>query len=252
MAAPRVAVFDSLGREYEQAFATFLAHTDQKDQARAWLDRAVNVLPQRRTFVDAGAGTGKVTAWYVPRFERTIAIEPNPHLRVHLQQACPTAEIVPATILEAAAPPADFVLNSHVFYYIPQSDWLAHVERLASFLAPDGLLVIVLQNSGTDCMKLVHRFRGLRFDLGALRDEFNARHDGQFETAIDTVASHVTTADFPPAYVVGEFLLNLIPLTDPPERPALEEYISAHFAAPGGGYRFSCSQDFLQIRRRAN
>lgn len=243
-----VTVFDSLGKEYEQAFATFLANTDQKDKARDWLDRGVNSLPKRRTFVDAGAGTGKVTAWYVPQFEKTVAIEPNPHLREHLAQACPTAEIVPSMIMQAQVAEADFVLNSHVFYYIPETEWTDHLERLASFLSPTGLLVVILQNSGTDCMKMVERFHGRKFDLTALRRRFDTAHGKQFHSAVETVPCHVTTNNFADTYTIAEFMLNLLPFPTPPERAAVEEYVRQNFAA-GGGFRFSCSQDFLQIRR---
>jgi hypothetical protein len=47
---------------------------------------------------------------------------------------------------------------------------------------------------------------------------------------------------------VAEFMLNLLPIATPPLRSALEKYVGREFAAPTGGYRFSCSQDFLAIR----
>src|SRR5262245_14729232 len=141
MMAERIAMFDSLGQEYERAFATFLAHTDQKDKAREWLGRAVGQLARRDVFLDAGAGNGKVTAWFSGDFARTIAIEPNPFLRDQLTLACPKAEVLASTILDAKpAAKADFVLLSHVLYYIPAADWAANVERLASFLSGTGEL----------------------------------------------------------------------------------------------------------------
>jgi hypothetical protein len=191
-----------------------------------------------------------VTAWFAPLFERTIAIEPNPHLRAHLAVNCPGAEIVPGTILECTLDPAaDFVLASHIFYYIPACDWQANLERLASFLAPGGALVVILQNAGSDCMRLLDHFHGRRFDLASLARNFQSQNDGRYDCRLETVESHVTTRDGAAAYTVGEFMLNLLPTTDPPLRSALEEYVSRKFAAPGGGYRFSCSQDFLAIRR---
>ena len=250
MPATHVSVYDSLGSEYERAFGVFLAHTDQKDKAREWLDRAVERLPMRRQMVDAGAGTGKVTAWFAPLFKQTIAIEPNSHLRTHLAANCPEAEIVPCTILDCALDPlADFVLASHIFYYIPAGDWQANLERLASFLAPGGLLVVILQNAGTDCMRLVNHFHGRRFDLASLARNFQSQHDGRYDCRLDTVESHVTTGDRESSYTVAEFMLNLLPIEAPPLRSALEEYVGREFAASSGGYRFSCSQDFLVIRR---
>jgi hypothetical protein len=61
--------FDSTTPEYTRAFQTFLAHTDQKEQAMAWLDREVTALARRGTAIDAGAGTGKLTAWLVEHFD---------------------------------------------------------------------------------------------------------------------------------------------------------------------------------------
>jgi hypothetical protein len=183
-------------------------------------------------------------------FDRTVAIEPNPHLRVHLERNCPAAEVVPTMILDCGfADEADFVLMSHVFYYIPAADWQATLDRLASFLSPTGVLVIVLQNSETDCMGLVDHFHGRRFDLAGARRDFQTRHAGAFDSRIATVASHVETSDFESAYTVAEFMLNLLPLDEPPLRANLETYVRTNFAAPGGGFRFSCSQDFLVIRR---
>ncbi|MGE5194771.1 MAG: class I SAM-dependent methyltransferase [Deltaproteobacteria bacterium] len=251
MTAAHVSVYDSLGSDYERAFGVFLAHTDQKDKAWEWLDQEVGRLAARRQMVDAGAGTGKVTAWFAPRFERTIAIEPNPHLRRHLEVNCPAAEIVPGTILDCALDPlADFVLASHIFYYIPAADWQANLERLASFLAPGGTLVVVLQNAGTDCMGLVDHFHGRQFNLKSLARDFQSQHDGQYDCRVETVESHVTTGDAAAAYTVAEFMLNLLPIAAPPLRSALDEYVRREFAAPNGGYRFTCSQDFLAIRRR--
>jgi SAM-dependent methyltransferase len=252
MTASCISVYNSLGAEYDRAFAVFLGHTDQKEIAHAWLENAVASLPTRRVFIDAGAGTGKLTAWMAEKFDRTIAIEPNPHLRVHLERICPTAQVIPAPILDCNFDAqADFVLVSHVFYYVPAAEWQATLDRLASFLSPSGRLVIVLQNPGTDCMRLVRHFHGRQFDLPGACLEFQTRHDGDFDTQIDTVSSHVETVDFGSAYTVSEFMLNLLPLKEPAVRTDLEAYVRRHFGTSDGGFRFSCSQDFLVIRRRS-
>src|SRR6516225_11059753 len=125
---PRVRVFDSQSALYHDAFQVFLDHTDQKAMARLQLDGMVSDLPQRRVFVDAGAGNGQVTAWFMDKFERTIAIEPNPSLNADLRRACPSVEVLPMKILDAQPDvQGDLILCSHVLYYIPRSDWLANV-----------------------------------------------------------------------------------------------------------------------------
>src|SRR5437773_11130918 len=59
-----IAVYDSQSHEYHRAFQVFLDHTDQKLKAQKWLTDLIDRLPSRRVFIDAGAGNGKVTAWF--------------------------------------------------------------------------------------------------------------------------------------------------------------------------------------------
>lgn len=246
-----VTVYDSQGNTYERSFQVFLNHTDQKVKAREWLSRRVQSLPSRRVFVDAGAGNGKVTAWLLDQFQRTVAIEPNPYLRGELRRACPAAEVLPAMILDAAlASQGSLVLCSHVFYYIERAAWVSHLEKLASWLAPDGVLIVVLQNPATDCMRMVRHFLGARFDLSELAARFQAHCGDRYEATLETVPARVATPDFATAYTVAEFMLNLLPMPQPPPRAALEEYIRRELVVAEGGYRFSCDQDFLQIRPR--
>jgi trans-aconitate methyltransferase len=247
----KIRVYDSQSDAYHRAFQVFLDHTDQKVNARRWLDGIVESLPCRHRFIDAGAGNGQVTAWFADRFEETIAIEPSPSLGADLRRACPGASVLPTRILDAnPGGRADLVLCSHVLYYVDRSEWLPTVERMASWLLPGGVLAVVLQNHETDCMRMLNAFLGQRFDLSALARDFAARMEGQFVAELQLVPAYVTAPDVVTAYTVGEFMLNLLPMREPPERSALEEYIKKHFAGPDGGFRFSCHQDFLVIRPR--
>src|SRR5215468_7041727 len=90
-----IAVYDSQSREYHHAFQVFLDHTDQKLKAQQWLSDLIDRLSSRRVFIDAGAGNGKVTAWFTKRFGRTITIEPNASLRHDLERVCSTAQVIP-------------------------------------------------------------------------------------------------------------------------------------------------------------
>jgi hypothetical protein len=249
----RVRVYDSRGPEYGEAFAVFLAHTDQKAKATAWLDEEVNRLGRRDVFIDAGAGNGKLTGWLQPRFRMTIAIEPNSSLRDELQNSCPAAEVLPVPIAEARpGSPADFVLCSHVFYYLDRGGWAEHLLRLTDWLGPGGVLAVALQNHETDCMRMLRHFTGQEFDLGALARSFAAEAQGRFAVRTDTVEAHIETDSFEAAYTVAEFMLNLLPLRRPPQRTELEAYVRDHFHRGRERYRFSCHQDFLRVCRTEN
>ena len=177
-----VRVFDSQGEDYKRAFQVFLDHTDQKRNAKRVLQRLGDGLPARKVFIDAGAGNGDVTRAFAGAFDRTIAIEPNAYLLTQLQRAIPQADAIGTAIL-AASPETqgDFVLCSHTLYYIPAEEWLAHLERLVSWMSPTGVTVVVLQNRGTACMTMLEHFFGHRFDLGGLADAFRATHGDRYD-----------------------------------------------------------------------
>lgn len=247
----RVNTYNSQSPAYHRAFEVFLTHTDQKTKARNWLKSLVHGLPSRQVFVDAGAGNGTVTAWFLADFQRTVAIEPNPSLCDELRRACPTAEVLLQRILEAKLSiSADLVLCSHVLYYIDAADWMKHLEKLVSWLSPEGALVVVVQNHDTDCMRMLAHYFGYRFDLSEVASRFRALRGQRYSVEITTVPAQVVTANFDSAFIVAEFMLNLLPTPHPPPRLDLEEYVRRNFAISGGGFSFSCNQDFLTIRPR--
>ena len=247
----RIRVFDSQGEPYRQAFEIFLQHTDQKRNAKRRLQRLVEGLAHRRVLIDAGAGNGEVTRSLASAFSRTIAVEPNVYLLEELRRAVPGAEVIPQRILEAH-PPAqgDLVLCSHTLYYVPTVEWLAHLERLVSWMAQDGVVVVVLQNRDTGCMHMIHHFYGQRFELQRAAEEFRARHGDRYRVVTDVDPAHVDTPELETTYAVAEFMLNLLEVAVPPTRSDVEAYLQAHFAVPGGGYRIPVHQDFLEIRAR--
>ena len=244
-------VYDSQGDEYSRAFGVFLAHTDSKAKAAAWLEQEIEGLASRDVFIDAGAGNGQITARLAPRFQKTIAIEPNPTFREALQKSCPGVELLPVPIDQARPnSQADFVLCSHVFYHIDRADWAETLRHLVSWLRPGGVLAVALANYENDCMRMLRHFKGEEFDLGALARAFAIEVRGQFDVRTETVEAHIQTDSFEAAYIIAEFILNALPLSHPTLRAKLEQYIRTHFHS-NGHYRFSCHQDFLRIRRRA-
>ena len=248
----RVRIFDSQGEAYKRAFQIFLDHTDQKRNAKRWLQQVVDGLPTRRVFIDAGAGNGEVTRTFAPAFERTIAIEPNVFLLKQLQQAVPSAEAIDQPIMTAQpAAQGDFVLCSHTLYYIPAEDWLAHLERLVSWMSPSGVTIVILQYRESGCMNMVHHFFGHRFELRRTADLFHKKHGDRYEVVTTLDPAHVVTPDLTKTYAVAEFMLNLLDIKEAPSKQDVEAYVEANFASAGGGYRIPVHQDFLQIRVRA-
>lgn len=247
----RIRIFDSQGEAYKQAFQIFLDHTDQKRNAKRWLQDVVDSLPARKVLIDAGAGNGEVTKAFAGAFTHTIAIEPNVFLLNRLQQVLPGAEAIGLPILEAQpTAKGDLVLCSHMLYYISPGEWLAHLERLVSWMSPTGMTIVVLQHRESGCMNMVHQFFGHRFELRRAADAFRAKHGDRYDVVTVLDPAHVETPTLDKAYAVAEFMLNLLEVKSPPTRQDVEAYIQANFATKDGGYRIPVHQDFLQIRHK--
>jgi protein-L-isoaspartate O-methyltransferase len=239
--------------EYHQVFAKFLAHTDQKRKAFDWIRREVEKLPARSTLIDVGAGNGELTARLMPSFERVIAIEPNPSLGAELRAVCPTAEVISTQFMDAIVPAkANFILCSHVFYYIPRVEWEVSLQRLITWLESGGVLAITIQNPQTDCMRMVRHFIGNPHDLNELCQTVGELKAGvDFDARVETVPAHIETEDLQTACEIAEFVLNVLPpIPSPPTLQELERYVEEHFRQPGGRYRYSAHQDFLRVVRR--
>ena len=247
----RVRVFDSQGEAYKQAFQIFLDHTDQKRNAKRWLQQVVDRLPTRKVLIDAGAGNGEVTRTLAHAFERTIAVEPNLHLLKQLKEAVPAADAIGQPIMTAQPlAQGDLILCSHTFYYIPAKDWLAHLERLVTWMSPTGVTIVVLQHRESGCMNMVHDFFGHRFELRRTADMFRTKHGDTYEVVTTLDPAEVVTPDLTTTYAVAEFMLNLLTMERAPARREVEAYLQTHFASSPTGYRIPVDQDFLQIRAR--
>ncbi|MGA5098869.1 class I SAM-dependent methyltransferase [Streptomyces lavendulocolor] len=235
---------------YGEIFRTYLAHTDEKKQQQRLLHHIVDALPQREIFVDVGAGTGLFTAGLAEKFDRTVAVEPDPELRRELRTACPDAEVLPVPIA-AAEPsgPADLVLCSHVLYYVPEAEWPGHVARMLSWLRPGGELVLVLQHPENACMAMVRHFGGPTRSLLAVLPYLDGAAGRRYRAERVRQPASVCVPDLATALDVCQLVVG--PLEDSSSRAAVAGYLHTHCADPGGGFALSCDQEFLRIRREA-
>ena len=246
-------VYHSQSEKYEETFKFYLEHSNEKVKTHEWLDQLVKRLPSRHLMIDAGAGYGLSTALFTDYFVQTIAVEPNDSFIAQLKKNCPAVEVQHRTILHANLPPgsADLILCLHVFYHIVQEEWMANLEKLASWLSPNGVLVVAMANHESQCMKIYESFYKLEADLTALAATFKEQKGHEYDVIVETIPLNVRANSFQDAYTLAEFMLNPPPTSIPPTRRRVEEYVHQYFNCPDGGYCFSCDQVLLQIRRRA-
>jgi hypothetical protein len=120
---------------------------------------------------------------------------------------------------------------------------------LTSWLGAYGTAVVLLANSNADVIALPREFFGRNIDLAPAVREFKARHD-DLEILTHTLKCEVVVDDLESACTLARFFLS-----DYPDwggivtRRRVEEYVRNHFTHPRG-YRLSCDQDTLSLRRR--
>jgi 2-polyprenyl-3-methyl-5-hydroxy-6-metoxy-1,4-benzoquinol methylase len=170
-----IRVFSSHDEYYDRVFTLFINSTDQKQQADTWLRDFLSQFPANQRAVDAGAGNGILTRPVAEHFAEVVAVEPNPSLLAELAASGANIRILPDTIEEAPVENAraEFVLCSHVLYYVPRPEWENLLHRLLSWVQPGGTLIVVLQAENTDCMKFYTALRGHGFPITQCMEEFS-------------------------------------------------------------------------------
>ncbi|MEU1129880.1 hypothetical protein ABZ383_08445 [Streptomyces sp. NPDC005900] len=127
------------------------------------------------------------------------------------------------------------------------------------WLAPGGLLLVLMEKSDSSCMRMVEHFTGTRFDLCELADELRAQATELVGgVRLETVTARYRTEDLDEA--VADFHLSVPSDPDrdgvdgsspnaPVSRKAVEDYVRSHFHDLDGGYTISNDQHALHIHR---
>ena len=242
--------YGSSSRDYADAFARFLACTDQKTRAR---DRILAVLETHpcRTFVDVGPGDGLLTSWVARDMETCHLIEPNSSLAALAQSALPNAQLYSAPIQEVSLPPeADVVLVSHVLFYIEAGDWPDFLAQCASFLVCGGLCLVLMQNRATDYMKMLDSL-GLPHDhLDRITNSEMAANAGFRIDSFETIPSRVCADTEDDLVTIGAFMLNCVRGWQPLTRQELLELTFSCVGQRTFPMFVDCSQDLLVLRKR--
>lgn len=108
-----------------------------------------------------------------------------------------------------------------------------------------------MQRPDTDCMQMRHFFGEQTFSLHPLCADFVAENGQEFDAIMHSIDSFITTKTLKDAYAIAEFMLNMLPLESPPLRSDLEAYVEQYFAESPTSYRFSCTQNVLELTRIA-
>jgi SAM-dependent methyltransferase len=158
--------------EFQKQLALFHRCFDDGNREENYCIRLVHDLPRREHFLDVGAGSGRLAASLSPFFVRTTVLEPGAAQARSLQTGFPHFRVLNSFFEQAdlGDDRFDFILCSHVLYYVAELRWLAFAQKMVEHLGPGGVAVISMQAPADQCGDFTEHFTGRRFSLVPLWD----------------------------------------------------------------------------------
>lgn len=230
--------------EYSEAFATLLRCTRGREGVRRRLSELCARYPAESHAIDWGAGGGDLTRLLLEHFRYVHALEPNAAMRAELGARCPRAHVMSGSLLSSAPPvPVAVGLVSHVLYHVPEDEWPACVEHAARHLAADGVLVVTLKASDSECNAMLEHFGAPRFDLTACLGGL-ARLRPDLEISFERIPAFFVTSSFDDTLTIARFMLcdrGPDAFSRQPSESEFRDYVRQRFwneADGTGGWRY--------------
>jgi|GEM_PF-1205505 len=169
-------------QDYAAAFR-ILSANDRHHMNLAELleDRVAPNLPAMPSLLDVGAGSGKVARELAPRFPSMTLIEPNRDQLGSFELE--GVEVIHRPFEDFTSEATyDLVLCSHVLHHVPLEAWESFIDRLLSFVRPEGTCVITMTANRGQLYEMTRKFTSPAI-VGRLVMELLSRKGIAFEVA---------------------------------------------------------------------
>jgi SAM-dependent methyltransferase len=133
--------------EYQRQMKLFSDCSKEKSIELVLIGEVISELRSPES-LDIGAGTGNLTVSVSQFFAETTIVEPNERQAGVFRRRYSRFRVYDCRWEDAdlGSDQFDFILCSHVLYYIPVRDWLKTIEKMYSHLAVGGTIAIALQS----------------------------------------------------------------------------------------------------------
>jgi ubiquinone/menaquinone biosynthesis C-methylase UbiE len=234
-------------REYQKQLNLFVQSSTEKGIELVKIGEIIAGLTKRRFFLDIGAGGGDLTIPVSNSFEETTVIEPNDKQASYLKRRSPHFRIYNDfwENVDLGSKKYDFILCSHVLYYIEEGNWLPTIKKMYAHLENKGRIAIVLQSPIGEVADFFNQFT--HYDVNILelwRDLIN--HYGDEAIEVRYFINEIWTESLEDMANIGLFLL-----IDRRFREYVEEirqYFESHHKTTNG-YRIKQDEILLIIKK---
>ena len=233
--------------EYQRQLELFVKSSTEKGIELVKVGEIIAGLSRRRNFLDIGAGGGDLTIPIAQSFERTTIVEPNERQAQYLKKRCPHFHIVNSLWEKADLGPErfDFILCSHVLYYIEKGKWLTTIKRMYEYLEDKGCIAIVLQSPIGEVADFFNAFT--HYDVNILelwRDLIRVYGDDAIE--VRYFMNEIWTESLDDMVTIGLFLLIDRRFNEYKEK--IRQYFESHHKNQGG-YQIKQDEILLVVKK---
>lgn len=233
--------------EYRRQLDLFTRSSTEKQIELVKLGEVLAGITNRDAFLDIGAGGGYLTIPLSQSFEKTVIVEPNGKQGDFLRRRCPEFTVHHDTWgnIDLGGTFFDFILCSHVLYYIDSDAWLPALEKMYGRLAPGGRIAVVLQSPIGEVAAFFNQFTRYDVDILGLWRDLYMRY-GDDAVGVRYFLNEIWTESLEDMVDIGLFLL--IDRRFRACRDEIRLYIEANQRVPGG-FRMMQDEILLSLRK---
>lgn len=194
--------------EYQQQLALFARSSTEKGIELVKLGEIIGGLSHRRYFLDIGAGGGDLTIPISQSFKETTVVEPNAKQASYLKRRRPKFTIYNDIFdnVNLGSKLYDFILCSHVLYYIQEHHWLSTIDKMHRHLMAGGRIAIVLQSPIGEVANFFNWFTHYDVNILKLWQDLILRY-GDDAIEVRYFLNEIRTENLDDMVTIGLFLL---------------------------------------------
>jgi len=194
--------------EYKRQLALFIQCSTEKGIELVKIGETIAGLTHRRCFLDIGAGGGDLTIPASQSFDETTVVEPNKKQSTFLRHRCPHFTVYNDLWrnIDLGSKRYDFILCSHVLYYIEEGHWLSTIEKMHTHLEAEGRIAIVLQSPIGEVANFFNQFTNYDVNTLELWHDLTQRY-GDDAIEVRYFMNEIWTENLEDMVTIGLFLL---------------------------------------------
>jgi adenine deaminase len=233
--------------EYKRQLTVFVRASTEKGIELVKIGEIVAGIRERRSFLDIGAGGGDLTIPVSQSFSETTVVEPNERQASYFRRRCPHFKVYNESWERIALGKKrfDFILCSHVLYYIEEGRWLNTMEKMYSHLEKGGRMAIVLQSPIGQVADFFKQFTGYEVNVLDLWRDLVLKYG---EEAVDVryFTNEIWTDNLDDMVAIGLFLL--LDRRFLKQKEDIKRYFEANHMADGG-YKILQDDILLSVKK---